>query len=77
MSITMTVFNLEGCQPTGERNHLLFSFARPGRVEIATGPDGSLIAHVYEGAAIDLDQSPILALLSTDTDFVVGDAITV
>ena len=38
--------------------HFLVTFNRPGRIEV-TMVDGAIVAHVYEGAAIDAEQDPL------------------
>lgn len=46
-----------------EPNHFTVSFARPGRIEVRLsrepGRRATLVAHVYDGTAIDIDQEPL------------------
>lgn len=55
--VRLTVVNADA-------DHFVVSFDRPGRIEVSLfqTPDGvrpEIIAHVYEGAEVDPEQSPL------------------
>jgi hypothetical protein len=40
-------------------DRFMVSFERPGRIEVSYDDSGHLVAHVYEGADVDLEQEPL------------------
>lgn len=62
--ITLEVFEPKN----GEQDHFLLSFDRPGRVEVSVSATGKVLAHVYDGAEIDMEQDVLFAYDANEGD---------
>lgn len=51
-----------------DRQHFMVSFDRPGRIEVSVTKSGRVIAHVYEGAEVSMEQEPLGAFDGTMPD---------